>query len=217
MCPTLKNSLRAISQFQCGHLPRHPKPSAKLGKGSEEALPVHTPCPEAPLSGCSGMAVARKARAAQVEIVRKKQWMSPAPPKNRKPPPSSPGIRPRGELIWQTSRGKRKRWDAKTEVEGLSAENPLGTTRSPSHSEVGAGEGKEQGLSFVSRGGGTWRRVYGWVLNGGGDRAGFQPRPKTNATCQADPSGQGARRTRSLRLQDPDRHAGRGATHLLPG
>lgn len=72
-----------------------------------EALPVHTPCLGPPCLAAVAW-VARKARAAQVEIVRKRQWMSPAPPKNRKPPPSSPGIRPRGELIWQTSKGEAK-------------------------------------------------------------------------------------------------------------
>ena len=179
-----------------------------------EALPVHTPCPGPPCLAAVAW-VARKARAAQVEIVRKRQWMSRAPPKNRKPPPSSREPGPEVNSFGKRQRGKRKRWDAKTEVRRFERRKPTWNDTLPLPFGGGRGRGRSRGLSFVSR---------GEALGGGftvGSRTGAGIVMTSPARTQMPP----ARRTRVGRSPaDPiaaaagsDRHAGRGATHLLRG
>lgn len=104
-----------------------------LGKGVQSKHPVSS-------SPNAVARLARKALASQVETVRKRQWMSPAPPKNRKPPPArEPG--PATNSFGKRQRGKGKRWDAKTEVRRFERRKPTRTGSPPplSHSEVGAG------------------------------------------------------------------------------
>lgn len=115
-----------------------------LGKGFQSKHPK-------PSSLNAVARLARKAPASQVEIVRKRQWMSPAPPKNRKPPPAQePG--PAKNSLGKRQRGKGKRWDAKTEVRRFERRKPTRTGLPPFRVRGGRGRGRSRGLSFVSRG-----------------------------------------------------------------
>lgn len=111
-----------------------------LGKGFQSKHPM-------PSSLNAVARLARNAPASQVEIVRKRQWMSPAPPKNRKPPPArEPG--PAKNSFGKRQRGKGKRWDAKAEVGRFERRKSTWTTSPPLLlSEVGA-EGEAAGSSL---------------------------------------------------------------------
>lgn len=77
--------------------------------------------------------------------------MSPAPPKNRKPPPArEPG--PGMNSFDKRQMGKRKRRDAKTEVQEFERRKPTRTGSLPLPFGGGSGRGRSRGLSFVSRG-----------------------------------------------------------------
>lgn len=150
-----------------------------LGKGSQSQHHAQCPLPVA--------WVARKAPASQVDIARKRQWMSSAPPKNRKPIPArEPG--PGMNSFHKHERGKRKRWDAGTEVRRFERRKPARTRAAPLPFGGARGRGRSGGLSFVSRGEALrrWLTVGSWKgVRGRGD----SPCPTTNATCQTGPGG----------------------------
>lgn len=111
-------------------------------------VPVQTP--SALFPKCSSK-TGQKGPASQVEIVKKRQWVSPAPSKNRKPPPAW-NLGQRRTHLANVKGGRQRGGMQRPRSEGLSAENPLGLRHPPFCFQRWVQKGKQQGLPFVSRG-----------------------------------------------------------------